>query len=377
VGCFTTALGAPSRGREVEMRTPNNWQWNVSAQHEIWRNTTLELAYVANHGYDMLRNFDVNQVRTGDVDGNGVDDRLDYARSTNVTLRPFGAFGNTAVTIWDHSGKSTYHSLQTQFVSRFGQGSQFQASYTLSRSRANLAMTNSDGGLSVGVYKLDVDDPDSDWGRPETGRDHIFNASLIWMLPRLEDQSRMMRAIFGDWEISSIVGAATGQPLNVFVSGNLPGIATGPSGTGNWANLTAHEVPNRTSESCTGSGRDEQIINPGAFTLTGLQLGSIGSARRGDCNGPGYFQTDLSFYKNFRIGERARFQFRWDIFNIFNNTNFLLQGLDNTFGVTNVTYNTAPAQATTLTNATPSGTFGQAIRTRDPRQMQIGFKILF
>jgi hypothetical protein len=376
-GCFSTTLGAPSRGREVEMRTPNNWQWNISAQHEIWRNTTLELGYVANHGYDMLRNFDVNQVRSGDVNGNGTDDRLDYARSTNATLRPFGAFGNSAVTLWDHTGKSTYHSLQTQFISRFGQGSQVQASYTLSRSRANIAMTNSSGALDVGVYKLDADDPDSDWGRPETGRDHIFNASLIWMLPRLEDQSRMMRAIFGDWEISSIVGAATGQPLNVFVSGNLPGIATGPSGTGNWANLTAHEVPNRTSESCKGSGRDEQIINPGAFTLTGFQLGSIGSARRGDCNGPGYFQTDLSFYKNFRIGDRARFQFRWDIFNIFNNTNFLLQGLDNTFGVTNVTYDNAPGQATTITNATPSGTFGQAIRTRDPRQMQIGFKILF
>ena len=78
---------------------------------------------------------------------------------------------------------------------------------------------------------------------------------------------------------------------------------------------------------------------------------SIGSARRGDCNGPGYFQTDLSFYKNFRIGERARFQFRWDIFNVFNNTNFLLAGLDNTFGVTNVTYDSAPGQATTITKS--------------------------
>jgi carboxypeptidase family protein len=378
-GCFSSTLGAPSRGREVEMHTPNNWQWNVSFQHEVWRNTTVEVGYVASHGYDLLRNFDVNQVRSGDINGNGVDDRLDYARAPSADLRPFGAFGNSAVTIWDHSGKSTYHSLQTQLISRFGRGSQFQASYTLSRSRANLALTNSDGALSVGVYKLDIDDPDSDWGRPETGRDHIFNASLIWMLPGLQDRARLVRAIFGDWEISSIVGAATGQPINIFVTGNLPDIATGPSGTGNWPNQTSHEVPNRTSEPCRpNGGRDEQIINQAAFTLDGFQLGTIGSARRGDCNGPGYFQTDLSFYKNFSFGGRTRFQFRWDIFNIFNNTNFLLTGLDNTFGVSNVVYNNAdPTQATAITSATVSGGFGQATRTRDPRQMQIGFKILF
>ena len=285
------------------------------------------------------------------------------------------------MTIWDHSGKSTYHSLQTQFISRFGRGSQFQTSYTLSRSRANLAMTDSDGNLSAGVYKLDIDDPDSDWGRPETGRTHIFNTSLIWMLPALKDQSGLMRTIFGDWEISTIVGAATGQPLNVFVYRGPAGPNGGPSGTGNWANQTSHEVPNRTGEPCRASGGpDEQIINPAAFTLNGFQLGQIGSARRGDCTGPGYFQTDLSFYKNFRMGGRTRFQFRWDIFNFFNNTNFLLTGLDNTYGVLGSTFvlnNADPTRATAITSSQPSGTFGKATRTRDPRQMQIGFKILF
>jgi hypothetical protein len=378
-GCFGTSLGTPSRGREVDNRTPNNWQWNISAQHEVWKQTTLELGYVASHGYDLLRNHDVNQVLSGDVNANGIDDRLDYARSPSAALRPFGVLGNSAITVWDHSGKSTYHSLQTQLVSRFGRGSQFQASYTLSRSRANLALTNSDGALSVGVYSLDVQDPDSDWGRPETGRTHIFNASLIWMLPELKDRSTLVRRVFGEWEISSIIGAATGQPLNVFITGNLPGIATGPSGTGNWPNQTAHEVPNRTGESCGGSGlRPEQVINPAAFTLEGFQLGSIGSARRGDCAGPGFFQADLSFYKNFSIGGRTRFQFRWDIFNVFNNTNFLLAGLDNVFGVANVVYDNAnPSQASSIVSVDRSGNFGQATRTRDPRQMQIGFKILF
>ena len=107
--------------------------------------------------------------------------------------------------------------------------------------------------------------------------------------------------------------------------GRLPGLNGGPSGTG----YTDNQRPNRTSESCTArSGTEEQIINPAAYTLNGFQLGTIGTAGRGDCNGPGYFQTDLAFYKNFPLASGVKFQFRWDIFNIFNNTNFLFAGMN-------------------------------------------------
>ena len=54
-GCFGTTLGTPVAGREVDLKTPNNWQWNVMVQQEIWRNTTLEVGYVGNNGYDLLR----------------------------------------------------------------------------------------------------------------------------------------------------------------------------------------------------------------------------------------------------------------------------------------------------------------------------------
>ncbi len=146
----------------------------------------------------------------------------------------------------------------------------------------------------------------------------------------------------------------------------------GPSGTG----YDDNQRPNRVEgEECRASGGpDEQIINPNAYTLNGFQLGTIGSARRGDCLGPGYFQTDLALYKNFRLNERVKVQFRWDIFNIFNNTNFLFSGLDATMDASAVTLNAA---RTTIENATIPSNFGQATRTRDPRQMQLGLKILW
>ena len=108
-GCFGTTRGVPSQGRAVDQKTPNNWQWNLMVQREIWRNTTLEAGYVGNYGYDQLRAINANQILTGDINRNGVDDRLDFARSqpANATLRPFGVFGNSNIAFWDHSGESS------------------------------------------------------------------------------------------------------------------------------------------------------------------------------------------------------------------------------------------------------------------------------
>jgi hypothetical protein len=130
-----------------------------------------------------------------------------------------------------------------------------------------------------------------------------------------------------------------------------------------------------TSEPCRAkSGPAEQIINPNAYTLNGFNLGTIGTGRRGECTGPGYFQTDLAFYKNIPLRSGVKLQVRWDVFNIFNNSNFLFAGLNTTMNASAVTLNSARTQ---IVSATIPGNFGQATRTRDPRQMQIGFKLLW
>ena len=114
------------------------------------------------------------------------------------------------------------------------------------------------------------------------------------------------------------------------------------------------------------------------MTLTGFQLGTIGSLKRGECRGPGLFQTDLAFYKTMRASGRVQVQVRFEIFNVFNRVNFLSQGLNTTMNPVTVTYNNAdPRAATSITGYTLPGNFGQATRTRDPRQAQFGLKISF
>jgi hypothetical protein len=371
-------------GREVKALTPNNWQWNLAVEHEIFKNTTLELAYVGSKGTHLLRTYDANQVRHGDINNNGVDDRLDYVRAGDnsgqrATVRPYGVFGDSRITYWDHSGDSIYHSLQTQLLSRFGRGSQFQASYTWSRNISNIPLDNSDGGLSAEMTALDLDNPAADRGLARVNRTHVFNASLVLQLPTLEGKSGFVKNVFGDWEIGTIAAAASGTPISVH-TGSIPGLNGGPSGTGYTDNQRANRVP---GVACRASGgAPEQILNPAAYTLDGFVLGSTGNAARGDCTGPNFFQVDLALYKNIRLNDRVKLQLRFEVFNLFNRTNFITNGsssggVDNVLDASSVTLDAPLANATQIVSSTIPNNFGQATSARDPRQAQFGLKLIF
>jgi hypothetical protein len=383
-GCFGVANGAPAVGREVKALTPNNWQWNLSVEREIFRNTTLELGYVGSKGNHLLRTYDANQVQNGDINGNGVDDRLDYVRAGDdsglrATVRPYGAIGDGHILFWDHSGDSIYHSLQTQLTSRFGRGSQFQASYTWSRAISNIPLDNSDGGLSAEMSALDLGNPSADRGLARIHRAHVFNASLVLALPTFDNKSGFVKHVLGDWEIGTIAAAASGTPITVH-TGSIPGLNGGPSGTGYTDNQRANRVP---GVSCRAtSGPPEQILNPAAYTLNGFQLGSIGNAGRGDCIGPGFFQVDMALYKNIKVSEKVKIQLRFEVFNLFNRVNFITNGsssggVNNSMDPSEVTLDAPLASATQIVSATIPNSFGQATSARDPRQAQFGIKLIF
>jgi hypothetical protein len=379
-GCFGSTLGAPNSGREQEGKTPANWQWNISYQREVFKNTTWDIAYVGNKGVDLLTTSEVNAVVPGDRNQNGIDDRREYVLTPTTdagVLRPYGAaFGDHRITFWEHTGKSMYHSMQTQVVSRWG-ASQFQASYTLSRTKANVPLDNSSGGLAADETRLDITNRALDDGLANTDRRHVFNAALVLAFPTMEGQHGVRPALLGGWEVATIVQAASGQAVTVYTGGLPGGLNGGPSGTGYTDNQRPNMVPGVDCQA-HDSNTPEQILNPAAFTLVDFQLGSIGNEKRGQCTGPGLLQTDLAFYKTVRASSKLQVQLRFEIFNVFNRTNFLGLGqvgnTNNNMGLQSVTLD--PAQ-TKITAYTASGTFGQATRTRDARQAQFGLKILF
>jgi len=354
----------------------------VSAQREIARNTTIEVGYVGSKGQQLGHPYDANQVPPGDNNGNGVPDRLDFIHAgsngaARAALRPYGAFGNVSIAVRAPTGSTIYHSLQTQLVSRFGHGSQFQASYTFSRAIGDVPTGGNDGGNgSPGSSGVSLrENPGLDRGLMATNRTHIFNASLVLVLPELQNKSGFEKNVLGGWEIGTIAQAFSGRAVTVF-TGSIPGLSGRVSGTGYNGNQRPNVVAGQPCRAT--SGPPEQILNPDAWTLTGFQLGTFGNSGRGVCEGPNFAQVDLALYKNIKFSQRVKAQLRFEVFNVFNRVNFTSDSLNNTLSPTSVTLDTGKAStATKIIDFAPSGSFGQATATRDPRQAQFGIKLMF
>ena len=87
---------------------------------------------------------------------------------------------------------------------------------------------------------------------------------------------------------------------------------------------------------------------------------------RAEWRQPGRNQTDLSVSKNWSFNGTQRVQFRADLINAFNHTQWLadpnVNGLDNTCNISLATCNPA------------NDTFGQILNARAPREIQLGLK---
>ncbi len=369
-GAFATNQGVPQYGLDTAGKFGYNWQWNVTVEREVVRNTTLELSYVGSKGSRLLHPYNANEVAGGN--------RLDYIHAgtddaARSALRPYGIFGNENIAILDHGGSSIYHSLQSQLVSRFGRGSQFQASYTFSRTIGDVPLNGSENGFDSGTVSL-LENRGLDRGLTATHRKHIFNASLVLVLPELEAKSGFVKNVLGGWEVATIAQAASGAPLTVFV-GDVPDLAGGPSGTGLADNQRPNVVP---GQPCRASdpAHPEQILNQNAWTITGFELGTFGNSGRGICEGPNFVQVDLALYKNFKVSGKVKAQFRFEVFNVFNRVNFV--SVNTSLNPITAGLDTGDqATATRITSFQPAGDFGQATGTRDARQAQFGIKLMF
>jgi hypothetical protein len=126
---------------------------------------------------------------------------------------------------------------------------------------------------------------------------------------------------------------------------------------------------------CHADGSNKSLwLNPAAWTLNGYQLGTNGNSGRNTCNGPGLFQTDLSVYKNIKVGKNVKMQLRFEVYNLFNTVNFLGGSLTNTYGASSAVLS---ADQTTIVSAVPAGNFGQLTAARDPRTVQLGIRLAF
>jgi hypothetical protein len=145
---------------------------------------------------------------------------------------------------------------------------------------------------------------------------HSLSASYVWDLPFKANNGLLNRAI-GGWEVSGTFFYHTGFPFSI-----IDGTSMLANQGNNMQFLTVLATPTATvPRQCGSSAVNVPCFTPSQFVPAG-QATTFGTVPRNSFRGPGYFNTDLSLRKHFRIGERYGFMVGANAYNILNHANF-------------------------------------------------------
>ncbi len=245
--------------------------------------------------------------------------------------RPYPDFGEMLYT--DPSASSDYNSLQVKVTRRFANGLSFLASYTFSKS---LDDNEGDEGFGGGRGNGDAQDdnrPWLDWARSFTDARNRLVFSYIYELPvgkgkKFLNTGGVANAVLGGWQVSGVTSFQSGFPFTVT-----------SADYGNTGSATPR--PDRT---CFGNGAKTltEWFDTSCFTSAPLAADNkaniflFGNSGRNILSGPGLNDFDFMAMKRFNLGERARLEFRAEMYNMFNTPNFAYPATNvdgNAFGV--------------------------------------------
>jgi len=255
---------------------------------------------------------------------------------------------------WVNWGSSTYHSLQVG-LRKNSRNVTFGVNYVYSKSIDNgSAPENADLFSQSGLFALNGQianpfDPRAERARSDFDLRHNFNGYWITSLPFgrgqhfLANASKGVQAIVGDWQFAGSLRARSGFPIGPGNGFNFPtNFELTPPGTLLGA-IHTHVTKRDKNGFPNLFGFDPDAV---ASLLDFTRPG--GSGTRNGLNGPGYFSTDMTVTKGFRLpwNENHRLLFSAAAYNVFNNVNFselFVQGLQPqpgpTFGRFNGTTN--------------------------------------
>jgi hypothetical protein len=318
--------------------------WYASVQRELGPRMLLDLAYVGNKGSDLLLIANYNQAVPNNAAGT----------IPLASRRPIQSFGD--ITYVFNGGKSLYNAFQTKFEWRMGAELTLLESLTLSQAKDNGAgsLENQNGNFPA---PQDLHNLDADYGI--SGYDQPYNSttSFIYTLPFGRgkrwggDWSPAVDAILGGWDISGINMVTSGEMVTFTYT---PSAAQQVSAITNDFSGANNYRPNITCDPYAASPSITQWFNPACVTAPTDPSQPFGNAPRNNVRGPNFWQFDAAATKNLPLGGSARLQVRLEAFNLFNRVNF-----------------TPPAANRSNTS------FGTITSTFDPRQVQLGVKVIW
>jgi hypothetical protein len=393
-------------------------EYNFGIQREIGFNTAIEVRYVGGRSNSLVRAYDFNQViinenglladfnnarfnllnfgravcstagclptgaffnRLGPGDnpaffGSGFPES--FLRAGNVGEFAFNLYRNAdffpnaqtlllrnpnagVVDLLTNSGRYRYNALQAEIRRRFTQGLTFQANYTFQKI---LSDVQSDQQTRFDPF-LDINNQSLEYGRADYDRTHTVNINALYELPfgkgkRFLDSGGLVNAIFGGFQLTSIINISSGVPITIKdTNGSLNRAGRSGRQTAT-SNLTTEQIKDLIGIFKVGDKIyfiDPSVIGADGSATNGNNLGTPGTTFAGQkffrnqpgrtgnlprnfFNGPWYFNWDAGLIKNIAFNERLRLQLRAEAFNVLNHTNFFIAENSNSFNIGSTTF---------------------------------------
>jgi hypothetical protein len=357
---------------DINFRPPESYQWNLTVSREVIKDTVLELSYIGNHGLHIWRrNVNWNDVPANvPCRGAGCDPTLPNDARTQIATQVRRGINTDSlvaanrriptlgpITMSQSTGNSNYNGLQVWLNRRFSNRLSYQVSYTWSHTISDIPITSFTNSTTDPFdYSLDKGDADLD-------RRHSMVANMVYQLPTFQKWGAVGKHVLGDWQVNLIYSYFGATPVDILSGANTYGTAGNVNPR---PNLVAG-VP-----IYLDNGDKTQWLNPAAFSLPGI--GQIGSLGKGAIRGKPINNVDFSVAKNWRVGERYGFQFRAEMFNAFNHTNFV--GFNNNLQFDAVQLLSGGAANPNFGRPT-NGSFGRLNAAQAPREIQFGLKFTF
>lgn len=351
------------------MTVPRVHQFSFGFQGQVTTRSTLELTYVGSRsiGLSSERDFNIPSsdfIRRCDplAGGNpnfcndlvpnpfrGLEAFRGTAFFTAASIsrynmaRPYPQFPGNLLEQGRGESRIWYNSLQVNYNLRMGNNLVLLANYTLSKMVERWGYTDPiNNKMQQGLYFSD--------------RPHFFKFSTVWDLPFGRGRkfgssaSGFWNHVIGGWQFSTFSQIASGEP------NNLPGNAVmlrDPRATkgGRWdGNLQWKQHQVTGWNTCVLRQFNDGTVAPTSFSLAqgcgtdpanyawlrpadyapgvGGRPGRLNPFRSGQIRKQPMFNIDASLGKTFNLGERMRFQFRAEAFNL---TNYFFFGRDSHF----------------------------------------------
>ena len=331
-------------GLDRQGKIPTVMNYSFSIQQDIGFGTVVDIGYVGSLGRRLLWQRNVNETPFGtNFQPENIDPTTNKPYPTTF-LRPYIGYNN--VNVREPGSSSNYHSLQVTANRRFAHGIEFGAAWTWSKTMDY--NDTDDAGVSSLV-------PVRVWNYGLAGfdRTHVFKVNWLWDIPNSGFRNPVLKGIFNNWQFSGIASFISGQPLGV---GYSTVSAVDITGSTHGSRIVVLDNPVLPKSERTF----DRYFRTDVFALPAV--GTIGNSAKNILRGPGVNNWDTALYKSFPIREAMRLQFRWELYNAFNHTQFA--GVN-----TGARFDNQGNQVNAL--------LGQITSARDARKMQFALRFTF